>query len=120
MSMASTTFPCPCCGYLVFDEPPGSYSICPICYWEDDLSQLRFVDTGGANIPLIEAQKNFKNFGAIESRFAKNVRAPLPSDKKEPNWRPIDLSKDLEKRVPGKDYGSTYPKDLTELYYWRK
>lgn len=35
-------YPCPCCGYLVFDESPGSYEICPICFWEDDLSQLRF------------------------------------------------------------------------------
>ena len=33
--------PCPCCGYLVFDEEPGSYSICPICYWEDDAVQLQ-------------------------------------------------------------------------------
>ncbi|MBO0846033.1 MAG: hypothetical protein J2P22_11530 [Nocardioides sp.] len=35
-------YPCPCCGYLVFDEEPGSYDICAVCGWEDDLSQLRF------------------------------------------------------------------------------
>jgi hypothetical protein len=30
--MADTTrYPCPCCGYLVLDEEPGSYEICPIC-----------------------------------------------------------------------------------------
>ena len=34
--------PCPCCGYLVFDEPVGSFDICPICDWEDDDVQLRF------------------------------------------------------------------------------
>ena len=44
--------PCPSCGHLVFDEEPGSYSICPVCGWEDDLSQLRFVTTGGANPPF--------------------------------------------------------------------
>jgi rubrerythrin len=39
---AEMKYPCPGCGYLVFDEPPGSYEICPICFWEDDLAQLRF------------------------------------------------------------------------------
>ncbi len=38
----NANYPCPCCGYLVFTEPPGSYTICPICFWEDDISQLRF------------------------------------------------------------------------------
>jgi hypothetical protein len=37
-------YPCPCCGYLMFYEGPGSYDICKICFWEDDLSQLRFVE----------------------------------------------------------------------------
>lgn len=37
-----TKFPCPCCGYLVFDREPGFHQVCPICGWEDDLSQLRF------------------------------------------------------------------------------
>ena len=39
---AEIKYPCPGCGYLVFDEPPGSYEICPICFGEDDLAQLRF------------------------------------------------------------------------------
>ncbi|WP_248129036.1 CPCC family cysteine-rich protein [Pseudomonas sp. W2Aug9] len=26
-------FTCPCCGYAVFEEHPGSYDICPICFW---------------------------------------------------------------------------------------
>ena len=50
-------YPCPCCGYLVFDEGPGSYAICPVCGWEDDLSQLRFTGMGEANAPLIECQQ---------------------------------------------------------------
>ena len=39
-------YPCPCCVYLMFGAPPGSYDICKICFWEDDLSQLRFVMMG--------------------------------------------------------------------------
>lgn len=46
-------YPCPCCGYLVFDEEPGSYDNCPVCGWEDDLSQLRFPTMAGANRPLL-------------------------------------------------------------------
>jgi len=53
-------YPCPCCGYLVFGDLPGSYGICPICFWEDDLSQLRFPMTGGANhVTLVDGQRNF-------------------------------------------------------------
>ena len=49
-------YTCPCCGYLTFSEPPGFYEICKICYWEDDLSQLRFTKIKGANnVSLIEA-----------------------------------------------------------------
>jgi hypothetical protein len=43
-------YPCPACGFGVFDEPAGSYDICPICNWEDDEVQLRFPALrGGAN-----------------------------------------------------------------------
>ncbi|MFC5904955.1 CPCC family cysteine-rich protein [Streptomyces zhihengii] len=60
------TIPCVCCGHLTLSEPPGSYEICPVCFWEDDRVQLRWPDwTGGANRPsLIEAQVNFTDFGA--------------------------------------------------------
>lgn len=27
---STVLYPCPCCGYLVFEEGPGSYDICPI------------------------------------------------------------------------------------------
>ena len=113
-------YPCPCCGYLVFAEAPGSYEICPICYWEDDISQLRFFDMGGANIPLTEAQKNFKNLGAIEERFTEHVRKPSADDKRDPNWRPLNRLRDIpEIRASGKDYGNSYPADSTSLYYWK-
>ena len=58
------TFPCPCCGYMVFEEPPGSYEICPICFWEDDPSQLRFQRTTGANhVSLVDGQRNYERDG---------------------------------------------------------
>lgn len=113
-------YPCPCCGYLVFDESPGSDQICPICFWQDDLSQLRFVRTTGANhVSLVEAQENFINEGVCELRFRANVRAPRASDVREPQWRRFDVLKDsAEELVGGMDYGDTYPDDTTRLYYW--
>ncbi|HEP9402485.1 hydrolase, partial [Pseudomonas aeruginosa] len=41
-------YPCPCCGYLTFDEEPcGTYEICPVCYWEDDIAQNKDPDYDG-------------------------------------------------------------------------
>ena len=113
-------YPCPCCGYFVFREPPGSYDICKICFWEDDISQLRFVTRGGASIPLIEAQKNYAAFGAVERRFLRFVREPSPEDTRDPGWRPINpITDSIEEPVPGVDQGNTYPSHPTVLYYWR-
>ena len=114
-------WPCPCCGYLVFDEPPGSYDICPICFWEDDSSQLRFMRTRGANhVSLIEAQQNYASLGACEERVKPFVRLPQPEERRDPEWRPVDVEADnIEDPVPGFDYGRSYPKDESVFYYWR-
>ena len=50
------------------------------------MSQLRFVTTGGADIPLIEAQKNYADFGASERGFLRNVRELTPEDIRERSW----------------------------------
>jgi hypothetical protein len=118
----TTEYPCPCCGFLVFEEPPGSDDICPICFWEDDISQLRFPEmpVGANRVSLIEAQRNFQNLGASVIRLLPNVRKPTPGDKHDPEWRPIDEATDnVEKGVSGVEYGLTYPQDGTSLYYWR-
>jgi hypothetical protein len=115
--------PCPCWGYLVLSDGPGLYDICPICDWEDDLSQLRFPSTaGGANkMSLFEAQRKFAQCGAKGEDHITHVRTIRQSDRRDENWRMIDESRDkIEVPERGKDYGRTYPKDHTELYYWRK
>ncbi len=76
-------FPCPCCNYYTLDEkPPGTFDICPVCYWEDD--NIQFYNTnykGGANtMSLEEAQSNFKKFGAKEERCLKYVRKPTEQE----------------------------------------
>jgi hypothetical protein len=120
--MMPSKFPCPCCGFLVFGEPPGSYEICPICFWEDDLSQLRFPHATGANgLSLIDAQGNYASIGAAERRFVSNVREPNETELRDSDWRPIDQNVDnIEESVPDINYGSSYPRDRTHLYYWRE
>jgi hypothetical protein len=113
-------YPCPCCGYMSFDAPPGSGAICPICFWEDDGVQLRYVlVAGAANTPsLFEAQQNFARFGAAEECFVDDVRKPVEGDFHEADWRPLDASRDAMKDYPPAP--ETWPGDVTSLYYWRR
>ena len=116
MGMTSVKYPCPCCGSLVFAESPGSYDICPVCGWEDDLSQLRFPTTGGANPPLVECQRTF----ARSKSDSHTARTDEELVERDPSWRPFDLAGDkVEVPLPAVDYGTSYPNDPTTLYYWR-
>ena len=80
---------CTCCGYKTLEDDEGSYDICPICFWEDDPYQNAHVyEAGGANtVSLIEAQKNYMDFGACERRVIPYTREPYNHDKKDPAWR---------------------------------
>lgn len=116
-------YPCPCCGYRVFERAPGSHKICPICYWEDNLVQLRFpLMPGGANIvSLVDAQKNFKLVGSAHKRDQDVVRAPMDEDERDEEWRELDTTRD-NPEIPtrGVDYVDSYPEaDPTVMYYWR-
>lgn len=109
--VVASGFPCPCCGFLTYDDGPGDDEFCAVCGWQDDLSQLRFASMGrGANrASLREAQMSFLA-GSLPSAAAAYDR--------EPEWRPL-LEQDIEVPVPGLDYGMTYADDLTTYYYWR-
>jgi hypothetical protein len=77
------SFACPCCGFLTLGrEPPGTFEICPVCYWEDDNIQFRDPEyKGGANrVSLSEARKNYKLFGAIAEAYIRDVRGPLQEE----------------------------------------
>lgn len=114
-------YTCPVCGYSVFEGGPGSYAICPICYWEDDESQLRFVHRVGANgVSLIEAQRNYASFGASESRFVAAVREPVHGESRDANWRAFDLQTDEVQTGVALLEESAHVPDGTALYYWLK
>ena len=75
---------CPCCGFLTLSElPPGTFAICPICYWEDD--NVQFNDPaygGGANEEsLRQARANYREFGASSRRVINLVRHPVEVEK---------------------------------------
>ncbi len=85
-------YTCPCCGYqTLVEEPPGTYDICRICFWEDDGVQFDDPDfEGGANtVSLRQAQQNYIQFGASERLFSDSVRKPNEHDRKDPDWRPF-------------------------------
>lgn len=114
-------YPCPCCGHLVFGEPPGSYEICPICFWEDDAVQLRWPDLdGGANsVSLRTAQRNFEALGACDASSRAHVRPPRVDEVVDAGWRVLTDADPVE-RPPGLFRSSAvWPSDLTTLYWWR-
>jgi hypothetical protein len=103
-------YPCVCCGYVTLDEPPGSYQICPVCSWEDDVVQLRWPDSaGGANrSSLLTAQQDYERSGR-----------PAPNDvARDPDWRPIDLRRD--RFEPEGVQLLPWPDDRTAFYWWRR
>jgi len=127
MSEADATYPCPCCGYLMFAEPPGAPDnhICAICFWADCLSQLRFVTSIGANdVSLVDAQANYAAFGACEKSMEAHVRKPGPFERRDTLWRPFDVTHEaVEEEPPGGAYflaDDAFDPDPTAYYYWRK
>lgn len=77
--MISRRFPCPCCGFLTLDEePPGTFALCEVCWWEDDPVQFDDPECrGGANaLSLMEARANFARIGASDPDLASEVRRP--------------------------------------------
>lgn len=124
-------YPCPCCGYLVHKNPPGSFDICPICSWEDDtLIGDPLLFSGGANhLSLFQGQQNYLTFGACAERAKPHVRPPLPDQKRAEGWRPIDPERDsVNKGLKDRAYQTylslktsislSFFKDRSSVYYW--
>ena len=104
--MSSKALPCPCCGFRVFSEPPGSYEICPICRWEDDPVQLSHPGyAGGANEEsLWDCQQT------ILSEYPPDQKEHGPYSR-DPSWRPLE---------PEDVADQSGPRPGTYKYHWEK
>lgn len=114
-------YTCPCCGHRTLSGPPGSYGLCPVCFWEDDgLQLLDPAFGGGANAPsLLECQANYRCFGACEARFRELVRPPTVEEAKDPEWRPAQDSDLRWSRLPKELAGEEHDR-LETWYYWKR
>jgi hypothetical protein len=114
--VSPATYPCPSCGFLVFDELPGSYAICELCNWEDDHVQLRHPTMGGGanSESLVEYQRI-----ALE-RWPLSV-TKLGYIERDPLWRPFEAADAREADVPttGVEYFVAAAGDSPD-YYWRR
>ncbi len=82
--MTSPTFTCPSCGFVVFEEEPGSHEVCLVCGWEHDLVQWDAPHyRGGANdASLVEEQAR-----SVE-RFPHGTWT-VHGRHRDPWWRPL-------------------------------
>ncbi len=112
-------YPCPCCGHLTFGRPPGSYDVCPVCFWEDDAAQLRWptYEEAPNRQSLITAQRAYAEDGTTEPRLVGLVRSPRDDEPREVNWRLIDA--DTDSFEDQDVHESDWPDDLTTLSWWR-
>ncbi|MEU0704513.1 CPCC family cysteine-rich protein [Streptomyces bacillaris] len=112
------SYPCPCCGHLVHEVPPGSFQICPVCGWEDDLVQLRWPGVSGANRrSLVEAQRLYQEVGVADPGFVPKVRLPGKSWPKEDGFRAV--IPEVDEFEPDGVMEAEWPEDRTKLYWWR-
>lgn len=80
----SGKYQCPCCRYYTLSEiPPGTFEICPVCFWEDDPVQYNDPNYcfGANRESLMQAQKNYSEFKASSKDFLKMVRQPFEEEK---------------------------------------
>ena len=112
-----TRYPCPVCGFEVFDEPSGSYQICPLCGWEDDPVQLRFpAMQGGANgDSLFELQQEVLRGLPLHVRVHDGFLRCA-------DWRPLtpeEIRDTGGMPATGKDYFDAIDAQGKAEYYWR-
>jgi hypothetical protein len=108
--------PCPACGFEVFDEPPGSYDVCPVCDWEDDEVQLRFPAMGGG--------ANKESLSGFQQRILQRLPANVLFHEgyhRCSDWRPLtpkDCGESSRMPMTGQEYFDAIDAELPK-YYWR-
>jgi len=67
---------CACCGNITIEH---IFSICPVCYWQNDFFQEEIIDdnSGPNTVSLRDAKINYSVHGVIEERFREYIREPF-------------------------------------------
>lgn len=114
----SDFYPCNCCGHRVLDAMPGSYEICPVSFWEDGGVRFRWpIMSGGASkVALIEAQRNYRDFGACDRHGLRYARRAAGDEPLAPTWRPIGARDSFEGGAA--EDRAPWPDDHSVLCWW--
>jgi len=77
---------------------PGDYELCPVCFWEDDGTQLPWpMSSNGANgVSLMEAQGSHQGLGAVDKVFRREVRRPRRDKPLDPRMAAVRPSNGLD------------------------
>jgi len=127
LRLCNKAYPCACCGHMAFERQPGSYDVCPICWWEDDEVQLRpnWWNFGGPNKPIRVAQWKYQRRGQLPPD-AVWEREPIEGDVRDPDWYPLPEEAPVEalsaKAPSGREYFDALGEEETDEgypYYWR-
>lgn len=111
--------PCPCCGFLTIDDPPGSYEICVICGWEEDPVQSANPCTGGGanSESLAQAQDNFQSTPEADlSEYGANGYT------RDAAWRLLNMTERAIFKAESEN-GARFPNRRIETvaeYYWNR
>lgn len=77
-------YACPCCGFKTLEER-GGFEICPVCFWEDDGQDdhdaLRVRGGPNGDLSLVEARRNYAEFGACDLLHIASVRKPTDDER---------------------------------------
>ena len=80
---------CPCCGYRTLSpDEPGSYEVCEICAWVDDLVGFYHQEAQSDynHVSLSAARENVQQVGACLPGLDGDTREPGESDERDPNY----------------------------------
>lgn len=75
---------CPCCTYLTLSNKTwGSYEICPVCFWQNDLLCIEdpsYCSPLNEGTTLSQAKTNHIRFGAFKEDIVHLTRLPLEEE----------------------------------------
>ncbi len=73
-------YKCKCCGYFTLvgrTDGDVMWDICPVCFWENDISGENPDEYSGANhMTLSQGRENFKKYAACDVKMISHVRQP--------------------------------------------